>query len=279
MSQVLHSNETSAAIGMDDDAIVPSSAAAPPATATAATTLDDYRNFHGMFCAPGTAKRCIDSFTGCILFLPSSSAQKNLNVLSMYDYRHPRRNSSTPSSLSAPVPSPWSWYWWLSLRKYLHRLTVQTYYGLVLLTLTGASTMLGQTKFVTCEETSASEANATIDEEKAYDASVAGDLVVDAKIWRYLLDSSSSASSSASVDATARTTTNNNSNTKLTLKRRFEYDFWNGFFRVIMLHVQGEEDGRLHLVEVFRCESAFLSRWYATIQQSLYRWSGREQEV
>ena len=80
-----------------------------------AASLSDYSNFHGMFCRPATASRCVDSFAGgTILFMPSSYTEKTL----------PSYDCSAKGVL-----------------------TPLSYYMLVLYSLTGLSTLLRLTVF------------------------------------------------------------------------------------------------------------------------------------
>lgn len=83
-------------------------------------TLEDYRNFHGMLCRPSTAQRCIDSFTGTILFIPEQPSSSTSETISTYDCSNGMLNL-------------WS------------------YYLLVLFSLTGLSTLFKQTKFLVGE--------------------------------------------------------------------------------------------------------------------------------
>jgi len=79
---------------------------------TTTVSVKDYTHFHGMLCAPATARRCIESFDGgTILFMPS---QGYFNDIEKYD-------------CTRPV------------------LTMLSYYFLVLASFTGLSTLLRQT--------------------------------------------------------------------------------------------------------------------------------------
>lgn len=53
------------------------------ANGSPSATLFDYQNFHGMLCNPWRASRCIHSFNGMILFMPSSYTPRDLTT---YDY-------------------------------------------------------------------------------------------------------------------------------------------------------------------------------------------------
>jgi hypothetical protein len=86
-------------------------------------SLNDYTNFHGMLCRPRTAKRCIDSFTGSILFMPVHyTTTTATTTLENYDCGGGITNTLT-------------------------------YYLLVLVTFTGLSTLLQQTEIRTVQET------------------------------------------------------------------------------------------------------------------------------
>jgi hypothetical protein len=85
-------------------------------------SFDDYANFHGMFCRPRTAKRCIDSFTGSILFMPDHYT----TTKTIQDY------DCSGGGITNTL----------------------TYYLLVLVTFTGLSSLLRQTEIRTAEETS-----------------------------------------------------------------------------------------------------------------------------
>jgi hypothetical protein len=92
----------------------------PPFRCAPFASLDDYTNFHGMLCRPRTAKRCIDSFTGSILFMPDHYTTSK--TLENYDCGRGITNTLT-------------------------------YYLLVLITFTGLSTLLQQTEIRMAEET------------------------------------------------------------------------------------------------------------------------------
>ena len=82
----------------------------------AVVTLEHYKHFHGMLCRPETAQRCIESFTGTILFLP--------------------QGYQSPGDYDFTIPF----------------LTVITYYLLVLLSFTGLSSLFGMTRMPCAEE-------------------------------------------------------------------------------------------------------------------------------
>ena len=94
------------------------SMAAFASVARPSVTIEDYRNFHGMLCRPITARRCIDSFTGTILFMPT---HYSTNTICRYDCSNGMLN-------------------------------LFSYYLLVLVSFTGLSTLFQQTKFLAAEK-------------------------------------------------------------------------------------------------------------------------------
>lgn len=105
-----------------------------------------------MVCSPRVAQRCIESFTGHILFLPSHYDSTNLE---RYEYGQSK---------------PKSW-----------RVGVVCYYMLVLCSLTGLSTLLGMTQTLVAQEQLD-----PIDVSKSLAADFCEHLVVDTHVWRYL---------------------------------------------------------------------------------------------
>lgn len=89
---------------------------------TAAPTLAEYTRFHGMLISPGPAQRCIDSFTGKILFMPSSYS-RGFDTCPLSD---PKKSSQWQ------VPA----------------INLSSYYCLVLSSLTGLSSALGMTETI-----------------------------------------------------------------------------------------------------------------------------------
>jgi len=96
-------------------------------TTTTAPSLDEYKSFHGMLCKPRTAKRCIESFNnGVALFADQKEYEYddddddiNLNHLSNFDF------NNTTAELGSGLP-----------------FNIWTYYLLVVLSLTGLSSIL-----------------------------------------------------------------------------------------------------------------------------------------
>ena len=115
-----------------------------------APSLEDYTNFHGMLCWPKTAKRCIDSFDGLVLFMPSNYGSATLEK---YDRTRPA-------------------------------LTVLRYYLLVLISFTGLSTLLKITKFHCARQENAQPITGPIAAESNED------LIADESVWQYIMDQS-----------------------------------------------------------------------------------------
>jgi hypothetical protein len=160
-------------------------------------TLDDYTNFHGMLCRPRTAQRCIDSFTGTVLFIPEHC---ETSAISRYDCSK--------------------------------MLTLWSYYALVLVSLTGLSTLFKQTKFLVAQQVPPEQEQANADQLVSQHCHPP--LSVTQNVLDYVLQQTDSSS--------------------LQLTRRFEYHF-GGLVpvSVIMLHLSCDK-GLLHLVEVYRVE-------------------------
>ena len=106
-----------------DDAIV--SPHVPVVRARAALGASAFSAFHGMLCGPAIAARCVDSFNGTILFMPST-----------YE---PDKFRNHRERLPHEVKS----------------LTLLKYYALVLFSLTGLCSMLRQTETLDANEDAA----------------------------------------------------------------------------------------------------------------------------
>lgn len=163
-------------------------------------TLDDYTNFHGMLCRPRTAQRCIDSFTGTVLFMPVHCDDTS-PAIARYDCSN-------------------------------GMLTLWSYYALVLVSLTGLSTLFKQTKFLVAQQVPPEQEQANVDQLVSQHCHPP--LSVTQNVLDYVLQQTDSFS--------------------LQLTRRFEYHF-GGLVpvSVIMLHLVCDK-GLLHLVEVYRVE-------------------------
>ena len=97
----------------------------------ASPSLAEYRAYHAMFAMPGVVRRCNASFTGVVLFMPLSS------VLGGTAAAAARTAEAAPGA-----PAPFE----------VVGLSVATYYLLVLLSLTGLSTLLGCTRVIEARE-------------------------------------------------------------------------------------------------------------------------------
>mmetsp|Transcript_28281 Transcript_28281/g.44114 ORF Transcript_28281/g.44114 Transcript_28281/m.44114 type:complete len:152 (+) Transcript_28281:749-1204(+) len=86
-------------------------------------SLTDYTNFHGMLIRPRKAQACIQSFKGCILFMPS-------------DYG--RDSATFPLQDWSPFE--------------VRSLNLWSYFALVFFSLTGLSTLLNFTKTLDARE-------------------------------------------------------------------------------------------------------------------------------
>jgi len=192
-------------------------------------TLKDYERFHGMLVGPSAAQRCIASFSGRILFMPS---------------RYSRDKHTFPSDGSGM--SKWE----------VTSLNLFSYYGLVVASLTGLSTLLG------CTETI--DARAVQDDEDAELPRLKSRRTLSLSLEKIVLDY---LSQPPPITSGCSSTTVAPSCVKLV--RRFEYHFKLCGIRVMMLHfvsvrpdgkVEYDEEGkeRLHLVEVYECGTVYL---------------------
>lgn len=167
-------------------------------------TLKEYTELHSMLCRPSTANRTLKSFDDKIVFLP-------------YDY------SQSQQEIRSADLTP----------LFTFKTTLLGYYLMVLLSLTGFSTLFKQTKFLVAREESGKEI--------PRDAVLSG--VHDKKLQVHpcVLDYIKNQTGSKS----------------LTFKRRFEFHF-GGLVKlsVMMLHIQSEKG--LSLVEVYRFENSTL---------------------
>ena len=184
-----------------------------------AASLKDFTHFHGMLCRPATAHGCIASFDGQVLFAPAGYTP---STLQQFEYN---------SGLS------------------VSRLNVHTYYFLVLVSLTGLTTLFSQTECLV-----AKEEETAIRPTEAFASTFHPELRVEPFVWKYLAPSKEI----------------------ITLNRHFEYAFGGLFsIKVIMLHVRCND--KLHLVEVYRCENRFF-RGLLTSLQRLLSWLDAQRE-
>jgi hypothetical protein len=166
-------------------------------------TLAEFERFHAMLPRPGVARRCVAAFQNTILFAPSSYTDED-------DF--PTRGDS---------------------RYEVKRLTVFTYWLLVLASFTGLSTMLGRTDVLDARE-----------------VDVINEKEVDDVLPPHALHPSEA----------MMTYVRRKAGERVRPCRRFEFNFRLAGLAVVMLHFRGETTGRLHLVEIYH------SRWPAPIR-------------
>ena len=155
-------------------------------------------NFHGMVCSPKTASRCINEFDGVVLFMPSTYTPE---TLASFDCKG--------------------------------ALNYFSYYLLVVLSLTGLSTLLGMTDI-----RMAKDYPATTRSIEATQAPLASELNPALRVEPFVLDYCKQY-----TEANA-----------MYLKRQFEYKFRLVGLEVIMLHFRCDQN-KLHLVEVYQFNS------------------------
>jgi len=183
-----------------------------PQTKPAAASLEDFTNFHGMLIAPSGATKCIDAFDGgSIIFMPSHYTQQNFRL---FDVR-------TKAAL-----------------------TVATYYLLVILSLTGLSTLLGLTDFRVAREVSKDENDETKTNNNGKDPMFVSEYNAALKVEDYVLEHCKQYSQAKTIH----------------LKRHFEYNFRLLGLEVVMLHYLCDQ-GKLHLVEVYHVNNVFLRNY------------------
>ncbi|CAB9500277.1 expressed unknown protein [Seminavis robusta] len=174
----------------------------PASPASANSKLHEFTHYHGMLCSPTTASRCCDAFQGgTILFMPSSYTRDTFQ-----NYEYSGKGVLTPLS----------------------------YYLLVLLSLTGLSTLLKQTVFRMATEIPQDQ------QEEANAASLTSQYNEHLQVDDYILEHCKQHTNA----------------TSLQLKRRFEYQFRLVGLDVVMLHFQCDQN-KLHLVEVFHLNNPF----------------------
>jgi hypothetical protein len=217
-----------------------SAASAKTSTAATAASLEDFRHFHGMCCLPSTAKRCIDAFTGVILFMPHTyhhTGATNDNSTN---------NQQKKGGKAAAVASPD-----LSSQDYGWILSVWLYYALVVFSLTGLWTVLGKTKFLIGrqeQDMMTSKNKTPVKLPLASEAANAKDLVMHSCVIDYIQEQHPDSA-------------------EFYLVRRFEYDFV-GLLQVIMLHIS-DNQGKLHLVEIFKIQVPLLAKAAAVVKSVL----------
>ena len=168
-------------------------------------------NFHGMVCSPKTASQCIDAFDGTILFMPSTYTP---DTLAQYDY--------SPKGVLTPF----------------------SYYLLVLISLTGLSTLLGMTDFQMAKEyPDPKNTDSAIKDAGTPLGSKSNDALC---VENYVLDYCKKYTQAKTIY----------------LKRQFEYRFRLVGLEVIMLHFLCDQN-KLHLVEVYQFKNWFLQKYFA----------------
>eukprot|EP00527_Entomoneis_sp_CCMP2396_P007111 CAMPEP_0198140174 /NCGR_PEP_ID=MMETSP1443-20131203/3380_1 /TAXON_ID=186043 /ORGANISM="Entomoneis sp., Strain CCMP2396" /LENGTH=224 /DNA_ID=CAMNT_0043802521 /DNA_START=53 /DNA_END=727 /DNA_ORIENTATION=+ len=189
-----------------------------------AASLQDFRNFHGMVCNPAAAGRCINEFSGATsIFMPS-------------DYTRPT-NEADGGCLNS--------FRSFDISKILNRVS---YYALVLFSFTGLTSLLGCTKFLIGRE----EQGEISVEEGNIVAESNPELVIDSSVFEYIIKKQAQQQQFEDDLVTS------SCNHQFFIKRRFEYDF-GGMLTVMMIHLGcvGDE-GKTHLVEVYRVKNALL---------------------
>ena len=149
-----------------------------------------------MLCSPRAAQRCLESFDGTAVIMPNTFT---FTEIPKYDCTPPRIN-------------------------------VLSYYMLVLISLTGLSTMLKFTKFKCSKENINKPVDGPI-------ASISDkELVADESVWAYIREQSQTQD--------------------LILQRRFEFEFFGGL-SIVMLHLTCQKN-LLHMVEIYRVKNKVL---------------------
>jgi len=208
-------------------------------------SLEDYKAFHGMLCAPKDARRCIQSFEGgAILF--ASQEDYGIAIAGNKSFSNFDFNGNT--------------------------LNIWTYYLLVIFSLTGLCSVLRRTKVIEAVEYNDSDDSGDdilrqfkkgdkkfIESSKTTTAK--NPLRLPPEVIEYVIDrsfalgplyteNSMKEEMNAKKDATISIATEEKDTMpELTLIRRFEYDF-GGWLSVMMLHFVCT-NGRMHLVEIY----------------------------
>lgn len=170
-----------------------------------------------MLVSPRRAQRCIRSFNGTILFLPCEATSGILEGSRFYN-----------TKIDTPAGQEERPEWFAKFE--IFRLDLLGYYFLVLLTLTGLSTLLGFTDVVDVRENIEGLGESSSDDDK-----IPGYLKVDNSIIQFLNERSGG--------QTVR------------MIRRFEFKFRLVGIHVAMMHYASKNDKLLHLVEVYKLSS------------------------
>ena len=197
-------------------------------------SMKDYDSFHRMIANPLAAKRCICSFkdhNGCILFMPSTRKD---NELILYECSHGELN-------------------------------LFSYYMLVILSLTGLSTMLGMTETIDLQDYSQNNGEVVWPPSKRSDE---GSKLLKSKVEEQIflkdcdlqyVQRHMNMIRSVSVERNKHDT----EVFSLRIRRRFEYDFHLTGLNVIMLHlVSPKNPDVLHLLEVYRVRNRVLREFF-----------------
>ena len=236
--------------------------ALPSPTATAGqnkASVKDFSHFHGMLCRPSTAQRCIDEFVGAtILFMPLDYNNKKHQTNIQSDNK-PTKHSPASSSLS-------HFRTWDAS----HILTTTSYYGLVLLSFTGLSTLLRQTRFlVGRQETPATDNSLSSENQpsKILDGKIVAEsnpnLVIEESVFDYIIAQeqvNKDPAQQSTLTAKHQSAINTSTSEQFYIKRRFEYDF-GGLLSVMMIHLGQtgtDSEHKTHLVEVYEIKNAVI---------------------
>ena len=178
-------------------------------------TLAEFERFHAMLPAPGVARRCVAAFKDTIVFAPSSYTDEDF----------PARVGDSPYEVK--------------------RLTTFGYWLLVLVSLTGLSTLLGFTDTLDATEVE------VINAREVDDVLPPHPLHPSEAVMQYVRRKSGEAVRPC---------------------RRFEYNFRLAGLSVVMLHFRGQTTGFLHLVEIY---DSRLPRPIRRLFQNLTVWASR----
>lgn len=177
-------------------------------------TLQEYTNFHAMYCGMQSSQRCIKSFDGCAIFASQNEYDCGTDLKTL-DY------------VRTPVP-----------------LNLFTYYLLVLVSFTGMTTLFGGTLVLIARDEDQSFSGSFQDEGKDPKSIVLvksesfPTITVPSKVMRYIRERSQALS-----NAPPKT---------VTFTRRFEIRFAN-YLSVIMCHFVCS-NGHKYLVEAYEVE-------------------------
>jgi hypothetical protein len=227
------------------------------AAAEVVATVEDFRHFHGMCCRPSTAKRCIEAFTGVILFMPHTyhyyvegkqQDDGNNNSTATTSNQKKEKREAASSSSSSAVPD-------LSSQDYGWILNLWLYYALVVFSLTGLWTVLGKTKFLIGRQeqdlgttTNKKTTKRTPLKLPLTSEATINDLVMYPCVMDYIQQQ-------------------HPDSTEFYLARHFEYDFV-GLLQVMMIHIS-DNQGKLHLVEIFKIQVPLLAKAAAVVKSLL----------